>query len=77
MLLEMAVQGFGDRVAIRSGGQSLTYSELLQAAGNAARRIEESDAEHAALLDVNSPAVALNLFASAWAGVPIRRASKS
>ena len=70
MLLEMAAQGFGDRVAIRSSGESLTYSELLQAAGAAARRIEDSDAEHAALLDVNSPAVPLNLFASAWAGVP-------
>jgi len=70
MLLEMATQGFGDRVALRSEGESLSYSELLQAAGAAAQRIQDSGAQHAALLDVNSPAVPINLFAAAWAGLP-------
>jgi acyl-CoA synthetase (AMP-forming)/AMP-acid ligase II len=70
MLLEMASQGFGDRVALRSGATSLTYSELFRAAGNAAANVSSSGAEHLALLDVNSPAVPVGLFASAWSGVP-------
>ena len=37
MLLEMAGQGFGDRVAIQNEDESLTYAELFAAAGAAAR----------------------------------------
>ncbi len=70
MLLEMATQGFGDRVALKSGDDSLTYGELFRAAGSAARDLEASGAEHAAVLDVNSLAVPVNLFAAAWAGLP-------
>ncbi len=70
MLLEMASQGFGDRVALGGGDTSLTYTELFQAAGAAAAGVSGSGAEHLALLDVNSPAVPVGLFASAWAGVP-------
>ena len=70
MLLEMATSGFGDRVAVKSGASSLTYSQLFEAAGAAAREIASSDCERMALLDVSSLAVPVALFASAWAGVP-------
>ena len=30
MLLEMAAQGFGSRVAIQNGGDSLSYDELYR-----------------------------------------------
>jgi len=70
MLLEMATSGFGDRVAVKSGASSLTYEQLFQAAGAAAREIASSDCERMALLDVSSLAVPVGLFASAWAGVP-------
>ena len=70
MLLEMATSGFGDRVAVKSGASSLTYSQLFEAAGTAAREIASSDCERMALLDVSSLAVPVGLFASAWAGVP-------
>ncbi len=70
MLLEMATQGFGDRVALKSGDDSLTYDELFRAAGSAARELEASGAKHAAVLDVNSLAVPVNLFAAAWTGLP-------
>jgi acyl-CoA synthetase (AMP-forming)/AMP-acid ligase II len=70
MLLEMAASGFGDRVAVQNGEQRLTYSELFLAAGRAGREIAASGAEHAAVLDVNSLAVPVGLFASACAGVP-------
>lgn len=70
MLLEMAVSGFGDRVAVRCGGDALRYEQLFAAAGAAAREIEASGCANVALLDVNSLAVPVGLFASAWAGRP-------
>lgn len=70
MLLEMAAQGFGDRVAFTNGDDSLTYQELFDAAGVAAARIRESGCEHVAMLDVTSLAMPVALFASAWVGVP-------
>jgi acyl-CoA synthetase (AMP-forming)/AMP-acid ligase II len=70
MLLEMATDGFGDRVAIQNGAATLTYAELFAAAGTAAGTVIESGAERLAVLDVNSLAVPLGLFSAAWAGVP-------
>ena len=70
MLLEMAAGSFGDRTAVRNGDDSLSYSELFAAAGNAAVEIRESGASRVALLDVSSLAVPVALFGSAWAGVP-------
>jgi acyl-CoA synthetase (AMP-forming)/AMP-acid ligase II len=70
MLLEMAAAGFGDRVAVQSGESRLTYSELFDVAGAAAREVSASGRERLALLDVSSLALPVGLFASAWAGVP-------
>ncbi len=70
MLLEMAASGFGDRPALTNGSEVLTYSELFGAAGVAASEITASESEYMAVLDVNSLAVPIGLFASAWAGVP-------
>ncbi len=70
MLLEMATEGFGDRVAIQNGGARLTYGELFAAAGAAAHAVRGTGAERLAVLDVNSLAVPIGLFAAAWAGVP-------
>jgi long-chain acyl-CoA synthetase len=70
MLLEMATDGFGDRVAIQNGGDRLTYAELFAAAGTAARTVGTSGAERLAVLDVNSLAVPVGLFAAAWTGIP-------
>ncbi len=70
MLLEMATSGFGDRVAVQSGTETLSYSQLFEAAGAAAEEIGSSGCERLAVLDVSSLAVPVALFASAWAGVP-------
>jgi acyl-CoA synthetase (AMP-forming)/AMP-acid ligase II len=70
MLLEMAASGYGDRVAVRSGEDALSYAELFAAAGAAADEIASSGATRAAVLDVSSLALPVGLFASAWAGVP-------
>jgi acyl-CoA synthetase (AMP-forming)/AMP-acid ligase II len=70
MLLEMATDGFGDRVAIQNGAERFTYAELFAAAGAAADTVATAGVERLAVLDVNSLAVPLGLFAAAWAGVP-------
>jgi long-chain acyl-CoA synthetase len=70
MLLEMATDGFGDRVAVQNGADRFTYAELFAAAGAAAASVAGTGAARLALLDVNSLAVPLGLFTAAWAGVP-------
>lgn len=70
MLLEMATQGFGDRVAFTNREDSLTYQELFDASCAAAAQIKKSGCAQVAMLDVSSLAVPIALFASAWAGVP-------
>jgi len=70
MLLEMAAQGFGNRVAFTNGEDSLTYQELFDAAGVAAEAVRASGREHLATLDILSLAQPVGLFASAWSGAP-------
>ena len=72
MLLEMAVAGYGDRVAFVDAGahQSITYQGLFDAAANAAGDLRSSQAARFAILDVSNLAVPIGLFASSWAGMP-------
>ena len=70
MLLEMAAEGFGERVAIQNGAERLTYSQLFASAGAAAVDVARARAERLVVLDVNSLAIPVGLFAAAWAGVP-------
>ena len=69
-ILDMAAEAFGDRVAVASGDSRYTYAELRDAAYRAAVAIKASDAQYVALLDVNSPAAPVAIFAAAFAGVP-------
>jgi long-chain acyl-CoA synthetase len=72
MLLEMAASGYGDREAFFDPVEntSLTYQELLDATGVAAKAVQASGARRFAMLDVSSIAVPVGLFASSWAGIP-------
>src|SRR5262247_3286463 len=70
MLLEMAASGFAERVAVQNGRDRLSYAELFAAAAAARELIEESGAQHVGVLDVNSLAVPVGLFAAAWCGRP-------
>ncbi len=71
MLLEMAANGFGDRVAVGSRhGDGLTYQDLYQHAGRAAATIREGSPSTVTMVDEASPALPVSLFACAWAGVP-------
>ena len=69
MLLEMAADGMGDRVAIGSRDDGLTYEQLRRAARAIAERVSHANADHLALIDPNGPIVPASLFGAAWAGV--------
>lgn len=70
MLLEMAAEGLGDRVAIGSLDGGLTYRQLFDRAHGAANRYRAEGVASAVVCDESSPAVPIALFGSAWAGVP-------
>ena len=70
MLLEMASSSFGERVAVTGAGHALSYQRLFQASGRAASLIADAGVERVAMLDVNTPAVPIALFGSAWSGLP-------
>ena len=56
LLLEMAADGAGDRVALGSHSGGTSYAELLRLARNTAGWLVSQQGERAALLDGNSPA---------------------
>ena len=68
MLLDMAVDAFGERTALKCAGRELQYRELRTAALAAAAQLR--GLSHLALLDTNSLATAVALFGAAYAGVP-------
>ena len=70
MLLEMASSAMGDRVAVASGDDRLTYGELFLAAGAAGAKARSAGIAHLAMLDESSLAFPVALFGAAWAGVP-------
>ena len=70
MLLEMAAEGLGDRVAVGSLDEGITYRELFDRAGAAAARFRAAKGDKVVLCDESSPAVPISLFGAAWAGMP-------
>ena len=71
LLLDMAADGFGDRVLAgrRSGG--ITAAELARRSHAGAALLRERGADALVYLDVNGPAFPVALFAAARAGVPL------
>ena len=71
MLLEMAAESLGDRVAVSSPDRgALSYAELLGRSRAAACLLAELGAERLVTVDLNSEAVPVGLFAAAMAAVP-------
>lgn len=70
MLLEMATEAFGDRVAVGDRQNGLTYEQLFTQAGCVAAALQASPAERLLWTDVTSEALPVALFGSAWAGIP-------
>ncbi|MCX5096117.1 fatty acid--CoA ligase family protein [Streptomyces sp. NBC_00365] len=71
MLLDMAAEGFGDRVVIGRADDGLTAARLRELAAGGARSIRDAGADAIVYLAVNGPALPAALFAAARAGVPL------
>jgi acyl-CoA synthetase (AMP-forming)/AMP-acid ligase II len=71
MILEMAADALGDRVAFGSLEEGFTYAELRSSAHAVAQRIsaDHTDVTSVALMEPLSGLVPATLFGAAWAGV--------
>jgi acyl-CoA synthetase (AMP-forming)/AMP-acid ligase II len=70
MLLDMAAEGFGNRIVVGHGATRYTAGELRSLSCGGAALIRETNADALVYLDVNGPAFPAALFAAARAGVP-------
>ena len=70
MLLEMAAEAFGDRVAIGDKTKGMTYADLAEKAGKTAAWLREQDADRLIYVDESAPTLPVSLFGSSWAGKP-------
>ncbi|WP_405975881.1 fatty acid--CoA ligase family protein [Streptomyces sp. NBC_00988] len=71
MILDMAAEGFGDRVVIGRAQDGLTPVRLRELAVGGARSVRAADADAIVYLATNGPAFAVAQFAAAHAGVPL------
>jgi acyl-CoA synthetase (AMP-forming)/AMP-acid ligase II len=70
MLLQMAADGMGERVALGSGAGAVTMAELAARAGRAGTVFAARPGERVALVDLNSVAVPIALFGAGLASKP-------
>jgi acyl-CoA synthetase (AMP-forming)/AMP-acid ligase II len=70
MLLDMAAEGGGDRVALGSRSGGLTFAQLRDRARRAAAWAAGRGVERIGLVDMSSDVAATLLFGSAFAGLP-------
>ncbi|MCW2784721.1 MAG: long-chain fatty acid--CoA ligase [Marmoricola sp.] len=71
ILLDMATDGFGERVIVGTRQDGLTVGRLRAAALRGAGLVRAADADSIVYLAVNGPAFPVALFAAAYAGVPL------
>ncbi|MBK3572893.1 long-chain fatty acid--CoA ligase [Streptomyces sp. MBT65] len=71
MILDMAAEGFGDRVVIGRAQDGLTPVRLRELALGGAESVHEAGADAIVYLATNGPAFAVAQFAAAHAGVPL------
>lgn len=70
MTLEMAAECHPERVAVTCGEHSIRYGEMLEAARRAGAKIRASGCRYVGILDINSIAAPVALYAAACAGLP-------
>lgn len=70
LLLEMAADAAGERIALVCDGKRWSHAELLAAARGACELIRDSRTEFVSLLDESSEASVIAMFGAALAGVP-------
>jgi len=71
MMLDMAVEGFGDREVIGRAGSALTPVDLRRRAESGAAILAGKGADALLYVAVNGPAFPVAMFAAARAGVPL------
>ena len=71
MLLDMAADGFGDRVVVGRRNGGLTAARLRELSHGGAKAVTDAGADAVVYLAVNGPAFQVALFAAAYAGVPL------
>jgi len=71
MLLDMACDGFGERVLVGRRSNGLTAIQLRSHALIGAALVREQGADSVVYLGLNGPAFPVALFAAAFAGVPL------
>ena len=74
-MLEMAAEGLGDRVAVGSLDDGLTYRQLYDRAHGAANRYRAAGVESAVVCDESSPALPTACSGSVRVTSAIRRKS--
>jgi acyl-CoA synthetase (AMP-forming)/AMP-acid ligase II len=70
VLLDMAASGHGDRVALTTATERVTFTQLQEQARHGASVLHHHDAGTAVLVGRNGPMMPRLLFAAALAGVP-------
>ncbi len=71
MLLDMAVDGFGDRTVVGSRDLGISAARLQELSVAGAAAIREAGADSVVYLAVNGPAFPVAMFSAARAGVPL------
>ncbi|GAB86292.1 class I adenylate-forming enzyme family protein [Gordonia rubripertincta] len=71
MLLDMAADGFGDRVVVGRRASGFTASDLRARALTGAAAIRAAGVDSVVYLGPNGPAFPVAMFAAAYAGVPL------
>jgi acyl-CoA synthetase (AMP-forming)/AMP-acid ligase II len=71
MLLDMAVDGFGERTVVGRAEDGLTAAQLHALAVGGAQVVRDAGADAIVYLALNGPAFPVALFAAARAGVPL------
>ncbi|GAA4686751.1 hypothetical protein GCM10023215_22900 [Pseudonocardia yuanmonensis] len=71
VLLDMAAEGFGDRVVVGTRAEGLTAARLRGLAAGGASLVADAGADAVLYLAVNGPAFPVALFGAARAGVPL------
>jgi acyl-CoA synthetase (AMP-forming)/AMP-acid ligase II len=71
MLLDMAADGFGDRILVGRLADGFSATRLRELAAGGAAAITDAGADSVVFLATNGPAFPVALFAAARAGVPL------
>jgi acyl-CoA synthetase (AMP-forming)/AMP-acid ligase II len=71
LLLDMAADGFGDRIVVGDRSDGFSAAQLRERAARTALRLRAAEATALVYVAVNGPALPVALFAAARAGVPL------